>query len=136
MENEGITQKEKAKILVVDDSFILREFMETVLLSYGYSCVCVEDGLAAINLLQNESFDMVISDIEMPGLNGFELLSHVKNKYPETKIIMISGKYRPDGTLHDGFSIKDAHHFLAKPFSVHLLLSTVSSVLINPDPHR
>lgn len=133
MENEGIAQKGKAKILVVDDNFILRELMETVLLSYGYSCVCVEDGLAAINLLKNETFDMVISDIEMPRLNGLELLSHVKNKYPETKIIMISGKYRPDST---GLSINNAHHFLAKPFSVNLFLSTVNSVLISPDPYR
>lgn len=135
MENEGITLKPKAKILVVDDNFILREFMETVLLSYGYACVCVEDGLAAVNLLKSQTFDMVISDIEMPRLNGFQLLSHVKNKYPETKIIMISGKFRPDDTIH-GLSINDAHHFLAKPFSVDLFLSTIHSVLITADPYR
>jgi DNA-binding NtrC family response regulator len=135
MENERTTQKGKARILVVDDNLILRELMETILLSCGHSCVSVEDGLAAINLLKNETFDMVISDIEMPRLNGFELLSHVKNKYPGTKVIMISGKYRPDSTIH-GLPIEDAHHFLAKPFSVSLFLSTVDSVLISPDPYR
>ena len=131
MKNEEETQKEQAKILVVDDDFILHQFMATVLLSCGYVCVCAEDGLAAIDLLAKNTFDMVISDIEMPRLNGLELLSHVKYTYPQTKIIMISGKQRPNDTK-GCLSIKDAHHFLAKPFPVNLFLSTVSTILHLP----
>ena len=131
MEYEGITQRAQTKILVVDDDLIIRQFLETVLLSNGYMCVCVEDGLAAINLLKSDTFDMVISDIEMPRLNGLELLSHVKYTYPQTKIIMISGKQRPNDTK-GCLSIKDAHHFLAKPFPVSLFLSTVSTILHLP----
>jgi DNA-binding NtrC family response regulator len=128
MEKARRAQTGKAKILVVDDDLILRQFMQTVLLSSGHLCVCAEDGLVAINLLENDTFDMVISDVEMPKLNGFELLLHVKKRYPETKFIMISGKHRPDDTMH-GLTVQDAHHFLAKPFPVNLFLSTVNTVL-------
>ena len=131
MWNEEEAQEEQAKILIVDDDFSLRQFMATVLLSCGYQCVCAEDGLAAIDLLAKNTFDMVISDIEMPRLNGLELLSHVKYTYPQTKIIMISGKQRPNDTK-GCLSIKDAHHFLAKPFPVHLFLSTVDAILHLP----
>jgi CheY-like chemotaxis protein len=132
---KGIPQSGNAKILVVDDNLILRELMETILVSSGYSCVCVEDGLAAIDHMKKEMFDVVISDVEMPRLNGFELLAHVKNIYPDTKIIMISGKYQP-GTASVGLSLNDAHHFLAKPFSVNHFLSAIRSVLIGEDPNR
>ena len=131
MWNEEEAQEEQAKILIVDDDFSLRQFMATVLLSCGYKCVCAEDVLAAIDLLAKDSFDMMISDIEMPRLNGLQLLSHVKNTYPETKIIMISGKQRPNDAM-GCLSINGAHHFLAKPFPVSLFLSTVSTILDLP----
>jgi DNA-binding NtrC family response regulator len=131
---EEITQRAQTKILVVDDDLTIRQFLEAVLLSNGYMCVCVEDGLAAINLLKNDTFDMVISDIEMPRLNGFELLSYVKKRYPQIKFIMISGQCRPNDSTH-GLSTKDAHHFLAKPFPVNLLLTTVNTVLLCSEQH-
>jgi len=131
MRKEEETQKEQPRILVVDDDLILRQFMATVLLSCGYTCVCAEDGLAAIEMLAKKNFDMVISDIEMPRMNGFELLSHIKNSYPETKIIMISGKQRPND-VKGHLSLEDAHHFLPKPFTVNLFLSAVDTILSRP----
>ncbi len=130
MEKEEILRKANTKILIADDDFLLRSLMEAVLLSSGYTCVCVEDGIAALDLLEQDTFDMVISDIEMPKLNGLELLSRIKKRYPAIKILIISGRHRPDDTI-DGLSAKDAHSFLTKPFPLHLFLSTVDTVLLS-----
>ena len=117
-----------AKILVVDDDHLLRSFMETALLSGGYSCICAENGLAALDLLEKDSFDMVISDIEMPQLNGLELLLQIKKLYPAIKTLIISGRYQHHDTIN-GLSARGAHSFLTKPFPLTLFLSTVSEVL-------
>ncbi len=131
MDNEKITQKEYAKILVVDDDLLLRTFLEKALQSGGYLCTSAEDGHAALELLQKNPFDMVISDIEMPQLNGLELLYRIRTKYPSIKTILISGKYQRTDTIN-GLSAKGAHSFLPKPFSLNRLLSTVQAVLCTP----
>jgi CheY-like chemotaxis protein len=128
MKNTLRAQKDIAKILVADDDQILCQLIESLLLSYGHICTCVTDGVAAIELLQKESFDMVISDIEMPRLNGLELLAHIKKNHPSIKIIIISGKYFPENTKNSLYS-SGVHHFLAKPFSIDLFLYTVHTVL-------
>jgi len=135
MYSEKITRKEQAKILVVDDDHLLRSFMETALLADGYNCICAEDGLAALDLLEKDSFDMVISDIEMPQLNGLELLSQITKRFPTIKTLIISGKYTYSDTL-TGLSMQNAHSFLAKPFPLHLFLSTVHEMLSSRQVHR
>jgi DNA-binding NtrC family response regulator len=135
MDNEEIARKETAKILVVDDDSLLRSFMEVALLSSGYNCISAEDGLAALDLLEKDSFDMVISDIEMPRLNGLELLFQIKKRYPSTKTLIISGKYKRHDTLN-GLSARDAHSFLTKPFPLNLFLSTVQTVLLTASTHN
>ncbi len=128
MDYEKIARREKGKILVVDDDHLLRSFMETALLAGGYSCICAENGLAALDLLESDNFDMVISDIEMPQLNGLELLLQIKKRFPSTKTIIISGTRQHHDTIN-GLSAKDAHSFLTKLFPLTLFLSTVHEVL-------
>jgi len=132
MDKGEFIQREKAKILVVDDDYLLRSFMETALFVSGYDCICAEDGLAALNLLEKNNIDMVISDIEMPRLNGLELLSQIKKQFPTTKTLLISGKYRSQDTLN-GISVRDADSFLTKPFPLNLFLSTIQTVLLTSD---
>lgn len=66
------------RILVVDDSITSRTLLKNVLESYGYEVKTACDGLDALTLLQNETFDLVSSDVEMPKMDGFELTAHLR----------------------------------------------------------
>jgi two-component system chemotaxis sensor kinase CheA len=66
------------RILVVDDSLITREMEKSVLLSYGYEVQEAEDGLQALSRLREETFDLVVTDVEMPNLNGFDLTEKIR----------------------------------------------------------
>ncbi len=66
------------RILVVDDSITSRTLLKNVLESYGYEVKTACDGLDALTLLQNEAFDLVSSDVEMPKMDGFELTAHLR----------------------------------------------------------
>jgi chemotaxis protein histidine kinase CheA/CheY-like chemotaxis protein len=66
------------RILVVEDSLITREMEKSVLLSYGYEVQEAEDGLQALTRLREETFDLVITDLEMPNLNGFDLTEKIR----------------------------------------------------------
>ena len=79
-----------AEILVVDDDALIRNTLSE-LLSQQHQCQTAETAEIALAKLEAESFDVVLTDISMPGLSGLELLGHVLQKYPETPVIIISG---------------------------------------------
>ena len=80
----------KARILVVDDEESIREFLEIMLKKEGYEITLAEDGQKAKDLLAKKSFDMIISDLQMPHVTGIELLKHVKETAPEIVFMMIT----------------------------------------------
>jgi len=82
---------EKRKILVVDDEDALRTVLSSELVSEGYDVGRRRTGTRRINELQKRSFDLVLLDIKMPRMNGFEVLKFVKDKHPRTKVIMLTG---------------------------------------------
>ncbi|MDD5224210.1 MAG: hybrid sensor histidine kinase/response regulator [bacterium] len=75
---ETETAARAGRILVVEDSLITREMEKSVLLSYGYEVQEAEDGLQALTRLGEEAFDLVITDVEMPNLNGFDLTEKIR----------------------------------------------------------
>src|SRR3982750_3598551 len=80
----------KARILVVDDEESIREFLDIMLSKEGYDVTLAEDGQKAIDFLKKKSFDMVISDMQMPRVTGMELLRHSRENYPELRFMMIT----------------------------------------------
>lgn len=80
----------KPRILVVDDEESIREFLEIMLKKEGYEVTCAEDGAKAKDILLKRSFDMVISDLQMPNMTGIELLKYVKETYPELVFMLIT----------------------------------------------
>ena len=64
----------QARVLIVDDEESIREFLDIMLRKEGYDVTCAEDGNVALELLKKKSFDMVISDMQMPNMTGLELL--------------------------------------------------------------
>ena len=100
----------KCQILVVDDDPCVREIIEMSLLEAGYDVVAAEDGFRALSQLRKSLPDVVLSDLDMPGMSGFELLSVVRRRFPQISTVAMSGAYRgdevPSGVIADGFFAK------------------------------
>ena len=118
---------EKSKILVVDDEDALRTVLNIGLTSEGYNVSTASDGDVAISGLQKETFDLVVLDINMPRMNGFEVLKFIKEKHPTTKVVMLSGF----GDLKDAIESKKlgAEAIVDKPNDFVDLLTTIKRVL-------
>jgi CheY-like chemotaxis protein len=115
----------KHQILVVDDNPDVREMFSLVLISAGYHVIVAEDGIAALAQLKQNLPDVVVSDLEMPRMSGFELLSVVRRRFPQVLTLAMSGAY-PDGELPTGV-IADA--FFAKGRSPKNLLRVVEQLM-------
>lgn len=117
----------KIDILVVDDEEMMRELLVDVLAMDGYTVETAEDGKAALEILKVSPPQLVISDIKMPRMNGFELLKAVKESFPSMRIIMMTG-YSDDFTVKDALRL-NADEYIIKPFNTRDISSVVRSVL-------
>ncbi len=106
----------KPRILVVDDEESIREFLEIMLKKEGYEVTCAEDGAKGKDLLAKKTFDLVISDLQMPNMTGIELLKYVKETYPELVFMMITAF----GTTESAVEAMKmgAYDYLTKPFKI------------------
>jgi DNA-binding response OmpR family regulator len=119
------------RILVVDDNRDICDFMHAALKAAGYEVQTAEDGAAALVLQRSRSADLLITDIFMPGQEGFETISCFKSEFPQTRIIVMSAGNVP-GMPHDflaGVELLGVGAALRKPFTADLLLDTVRQVL-------
>jgi two-component system response regulator PilR (NtrC family) len=117
----------KPRILVVDDEESIREFLEIMLKKEGYEVTCAEDGAKAKDLLGKKSFDMLISDLQMPNMTGIELLKHVRESYPEVVFMMITAF----GTTESAVEAMKmgAYDYLTKPFKIDEVRLNVANAL-------
>lgn len=114
-------------ILIVDDEVALTELSAEILRSSGYQVVTANNAFDAIKACKQKKFDLMISDVIMPGMNGFELAEKIKDKYPETRIIIVSGYSDRLNNTDEHYQFIDKQ--LDKPVSSALLLDTVKSLL-------
>lgn len=114
-------------ILVVDDDDAIRMLLEDILTREKYSVTTAPDGDAAIELVQKEHFNLVLLDIMMPTISGFEVLKFIKEHVPSTKVIMLTGY--SDLKLAVEAKKLGAHDFIGKPFMRPDLLNTIKNVL-------
>jgi len=98
------------RILVVEDDAALREYARLMLATAGYEVLCAEDGFGGLTALKRSLPDIIISDLRMPNMNGFEFLSVVRRRFPSIPVIVISGEFSgltvPDNVLADAFFSK------------------------------
>ncbi|PJG59360.1 sigma-54-dependent transcriptional regulator [Aeromonas cavernicola] len=114
----------RARILVVEDDDGLREALVDTLLLGGYECREVNSGEKALLLLSRQRVDMVISDIQMGGMDGHMLLAAIRQQYPQTPVLLMTAYANIDGAVRA--IRKGAIDYLAKPFSPEVLLNQVS----------
>ena len=103
---------EKANILIVEDNDSIRTSLSMLLAEYGYTVRTAEDGFSALVEMRNQTPDILVSDLHMPGMSGFELLSVVRVRYPGIRVIAMSGAFSgdvmPPGVTADYFHAKGA----------------------------
>lgn len=101
------------RVLIVDDEASLRSLGKSILESQGYEVQCAEDGFEGLAALKNALPDMIISDLQMPNMNGFEFLSVVRQRFPAVPVIVISGEFSgvsvPESVLADAFFAKGSY---------------------------
>lgn len=118
------------KILIVDDKMEYVMFLPDILEEYGYSVTIVDSGFKAIKLVKEIYFDVVISDIQMPGINGVETFKEIKKISPTTAVIMMTA-YDDEEMLRE--TIKEGSFaFFYKPIDMNKLIKTISDAIERP----
>jgi two-component system response regulator AtoC len=102
------------RILVIDDDEGLRESLQLVLSADGYEVAGAEDSRSALAILESSSFDVILCDLRMPGMDGMELLPQLVARLPHSTVIMMSA-YGTEELALEAMN-KGAHDYLAKPF--------------------
>lgn len=114
---------DKTKILVLDDEPIVLKRLGPALEKSGYEVEVFSRSMDAFNRIQEVTFDIVITDLKMEGLDGMQFLTAVKERSPQTEVIVITGFATMD-TAKESFQ-KGVFDFLAKPFKLGEILETV-----------
>jgi len=113
MRKERVVSKEKATVLVVDDDHALRQTLCAILAATGYQVRSAEDGIAALAALHERLPNILLSDLNMPRMSGFELLSVVRSRFPALHVIAMSGAYTgyaiPAGVAAEAFYEKGSN---------------------------
>ena len=119
-----------ANILVIDDDVDFRAMFSVALRQMGHDVVEAVEGVQGVGLFQTRDFDLVITDLIMPGQEGIETISMLVKLCPTVKIIAMSGGGRtsPESNLKMSKRL-GAKAILAKPFSMDELRSTIETVL-------
>lgn len=77
-------------IMIIDDEKVVADMMKMALEQEGYEIESFTDGAAAVKRLEQKKFDLVLTDLKMPGINGFDLIRLIRESAPETAVIMIT----------------------------------------------
>jgi two-component system response regulator PilR (NtrC family) len=116
-----------SKILVVDDEQSLRDFLAIMLKKEGHDVVTAENGKHGLKAVQAEIFDLVISDVKMPGVDGIGVLKTVKEVSPETVVVMITA-YATAETAVEAMKL-GASDYIIKPFKIDELKLIINNSL-------
>lgn len=118
---------ERARLLVVDDEEVIREGLKRILDGELYAVETCSSGYSAIELLQQRKYDLIITDLKMPGMSGIEVLKGVRTLQPYIPVILITGYASIDTAVE---AMKNgASDYIAKPFTPDLLQEKVQNAL-------
>ena len=123
---------ESKKILIVDDESEMRVALETTLKREKFQLICAEDGKQALEKMEDDDFDLILTDVRMPKVNGLELLRAVKERSPKTQVVMMTAYGTIDNAVE---AMKEgAFDYLIKGsgFSADVLVSTVKRAFLDP----
>ncbi len=116
-----------ARILIVEDDRKMREALLQIMSREGYNAHAADSGESALGKLKTDSFDMVITDLKLPGIDGMDVLEAVRNSRPDTAVIMITAFATVDSAVEA--MKKGAEDYIAKPFHLDEIRLVVRKVL-------
>ncbi len=113
------------EILIVEDEKPISDLLKLSLTQNGYHCTCVYDGLAAADIIDKEIFDLILMDVMLPGLSGFELMDYIRDL--GVPVIFLTAKNNVNDRVK-GLKM-GAEDYVVKPFEILELLARVENVL-------
>ena len=117
----------KGKILVIDDEDIVLISCKRALLPEGFEVKTAQNGIQGLKMIEEERFDLVFTDLKMPDIDGMEVLRIIKQRWPETGVIIITGYQTVDSAVK---AIKlGAYDYIEKPFTPDGIINAVNSAL-------
>jgi len=121
-------------ILVVDDELSMREFLKILLEKEGFEVITASEATSAIDLIKKQDFDLILSDIKMPGMGGLTLLEKIKEINNSLPVIMITAYASPENAV---IAMKSgAFDYITKPFKVDEILKIIKSAISAAVPVR
>ncbi|MBI5179948.1 MAG: sigma-54-dependent Fis family transcriptional regulator, partial [Nitrospirae bacterium] len=112
------------KILIVDDEKNITDVLATILISLGYSVSTASDGEEALSILKKEYYELVITDIKMPQMDGLSLLKEINKLKKDIIIIMLTGLATTDTAVEAMRS--GAFDYVVKPFNIEKIIDVVA----------
>lgn len=116
-----------SKIMIVDDETGIRDLLSEALLEKGFHVTSARDGRESLKYMRKNDFDLLITDINMPHINGFELLRKMKTAGRKEKIVIMTGEYLDLSDMAEDMPF--VYFQLRKPFKLDEFLQVVSTVL-------
>jgi two-component system cell cycle response regulator CpdR len=123
-------QENSVRVLVAEDNPSVRDFITRSLASAGHKVVSVADGQQALDTLAREKFDVLVTDIVMPNVDGIALALKAVRLFPDLRIVMISGYAQERMRAHNLDTL--VHRIIAKPFSLEEICGAVKDALALP----
>jgi DNA-binding NtrC family response regulator len=118
---------ENARILIVDDEAVIRDGLKRILEGESFVVEACSSGFQAIEIMQQREFDLIITDLKMPGMNGIEVLKSVRTLQPDIPVILITGYASIDTAVE---AMKNgASDYITKPFGPDIILEKVQNAL-------
>jgi CheY-like chemotaxis protein len=115
-----------ARILVVDDESYIRDLVRETLRARHYESATAANGVEALDILRREKFDIVVTDVVMPGMAGLELVKQIRKVHPHIRVIVLTG-YPRNADIGD-FLLQGADDLLPKPFRANDLMAVIRKV--------
>ena len=114
-------------ILIVDDDNIFRENLRELLLHEGFSTTSVSSGIEAVDLISSCHFNLVITDLKMPKMNGIEVIEAIRKAHPDLPVILMTA-YGGPNERREALE-HNASHFITKPFEIDDMVSIINTSL-------
>ena len=126
------TQNREVKVLVVEDETLLSWSLSHHLQKAGFEVTSVDAGDKALRELSSNQFDLIITDMRLPNIDGMEIVANIKGRVPHIPVIMISAV--PDDQMWDCVKRLQIDHLMEKPFDLDEMIKVAETLVKKPAP--